>query len=47
MKPPGWMVQVDKGTLAPDGRSVIVTFRIRRWHPGLWLAVVRHWWANR
>ena len=38
MKPPGWMV-MDPPRLwekAPDGESVIVNIRIRRWHPGFW-----------
>jgi hypothetical protein len=37
---PGWLVQVGRPELAPDGRSVILTMRVRRWHPGLWLALL-------
>jgi hypothetical protein len=32
---------MDRGTLSEDGRSIIVTFRVRRWHPGYWWAVIR------
>jgi hypothetical protein len=41
-KLPGWIVQVDRGTLSEDGRSVLMTFRVRRWHPGFWIAVLRY-----
>ena len=43
MKPPGWMKQVGGYESSPDGRSVIVTFRIRLWHPGFWWYLLRHW----
>jgi hypothetical protein len=41
---PGWMKQVPpyKGVLSEDGRSVVLTFRIRRWHPGLWVVLIKH-----
>ena len=46
---PGWLVQQPpyKGTLSEDGRSVVMTFRVRWWHPGLWLSLARSWWAHR
>jgi hypothetical protein len=39
---PGWIVAVDRGRLSEDGRSVLMTFRVRRWHPGFWIAVLRY-----
>lgn len=47
MRAPGYLRQVGSGELAPDGRSVVVTFRLRLWHPGLWLDVARYWWQGR
>jgi hypothetical protein len=42
MKPPGWLQQVGRGRLSEDGRSVVLTFRVNRSHPGFWLAFIRH-----
>ena len=41
MKPPGWMVlqEPKRGRLSEDGRSVVFTYRLRLWHPGLWLVL--------
>ncbi len=49
MKPPGWVVVAPKRQwrLAPDGRTVLVPVRVRLWHPGLWLEVLRTWWRSR
>ena len=43
MKPPGWLVlqKPYKGTLAPDGKSVVFTFKVRWWHPGLWIELAK------
>jgi hypothetical protein len=41
-KLPGWIVAVDRGTPSEDGRSVLMTFRVRRWHPSFWIAVLRY-----
>lgn len=42
MKPPAWIVPVGDYELSPDGKEVVITFRVRRWHPGLWLHLLRH-----
>ncbi len=42
MKLPGWIVTHNpKGRLSADGRSVEFDVSLRRWHPGLWLVVLR------
>lgn len=38
MRPPHWMVLTHEGF---DGASMRVGIRIRRWHPGWWLFVVK------
>lgn len=40
-KLPGYLRQVGKPDLAPDGKSVIFTFEVNRRHPGFWLLMVR------
>jgi hypothetical protein len=49
VKPPGWLViePKSKWTLSEDGRSVNMHIRVRLWHPGFWLALLRHWWKER
>lgn len=42
MRLPGWIEQLDRGTLSEDGRSIRIMFRVKRWHPGFWLAYVRY-----
>lgn len=39
MKPPGWIVPVGK-PYRRDGQ-VWQDFRVRWWHPGLWLSLLR------
>jgi hypothetical protein len=43
MKLPGWIEQLDHGTVSEDGRSIQITIRVKRWHPGFWLALLRYW----
>ena len=42
MKPPGWIKFVRWGDVAPDGKSVTMIAKVRWWHPGLWLELLRH-----
>jgi hypothetical protein len=44
---PGWIVPDGRGDVSEDGLYVTYTFRVRRWHPGFWLAVVRSLWRYR
>lgn len=37
---PGWLVHEGWGTDAEDRPTWIL--RVRRWHPGYWLALVRY-----
>lgn len=41
-KLPGWIVPVGRGTRSADGQSVWMVFRVRRWHPSFWIAVLRY-----
>jgi hypothetical protein len=41
MKLPGYLRQVGKPQLAPDGRHAIFTIEVNRRHPGFWLLMVR------
>ena len=41
MRLPGWIVQEGKGRLSDDGRHVVLTFRVRRWYPRFWIALLR------
>jgi hypothetical protein len=42
-KMPGWIEVMPprKGELSADGKSVVYTFRVRKWHPGFWWALLR------
>ncbi len=48
-KLPGWLVidRMEPG-LDSEGRAVmLVTMRVRRWHPGYWLELLRFIWIVR
>ena len=49
MRVPGWLVMAPKSewTLSEDRRFFNVPTRIRLWHPGFWVELVKFTWRNR
>lgn len=48
MRLPGWLLMVDKASarVSDDGSHVVIDFRVRYWHPGLWLEILRARWRR-
>lgn len=47
MKPPGWMTLTYLGPDPRDDHVVLYSMRVKRWHPGWWLFVLRTLWRRR